>query len=133
MGAAEDRETIQRVIRQINDAWTSGNPDEVAGSFHPSMVMVHPGDAPRVVGRDACVKSYVDYCENAETRRFDAEESQVDLYGDTAVTTTTFEIDYAIGSDVYSEKGQDILVFQKHDGAWLVIWRTMHFEPRCDE
>lgn len=49
----------------------------------------------------------------------------MDVVGDTAVIAFQFEMVYEISSGRYRSTGRDLWVFQKHDAAWIAVWRTM--------
>lgn len=45
--------------------------------------------------------------------------------GPTAIATTSFEIDYEFDGTRSREAGTDLLVLQRSEDAWQVVWRTV--------
>jgi uncharacterized protein (TIGR02246 family) len=126
-----EAQDIWQAIVASNAAWTSGNPRGVAPLYAEDVVMVTPGISGRVVGRDAMVDGYVEYCNQARTHSFKELEHDVDVRGDVAVATYRFAVRYEIGGHVFDDIGQEILVLSRTKDRWLVIWRTqMTLESR---
>jgi uncharacterized protein (TIGR02246 family) len=106
-----------------NRAWREGRPREVGGLFHEDAVaLVGPGR--RLVGRNAIVQSYVDYCASVKTHVFAEQTHSVEVFGDTAVVQYRFSVRYELGGQVHDEVGQEILVFVPRAGEWRAVWRT---------
>jgi hypothetical protein len=65
---------IRIVLKTINGAWLSGNPDAVQvaldSCFHPEMVIKGGDLATLAAGRDACVQSYLDFIQTSKGIRF---------------------------------------------------------------
>jgi ketosteroid isomerase-like protein len=120
-----DREDAAAAMRQINDAWQSGRVSDLAALVHPEIVMVFPGFAGRIQGRDTFLAGFSDFCQNAKTIEFRAHDQQVDVVGDTAVITYRYEMVYERAGDRYRSTGRDLWVFQKQGSAWIAVWRTM--------
>jgi hypothetical protein len=119
------RRAVAEAMRQINQAWLDGRPDDLAHLIHPSMVMVYPGFTGRGEGRDTIVAGFVDFCSNARVHSYREDDAQIDVVGDTAVMSYTFEMLYERSGDKYLATGRDLWVFSQHDGQWLGAWRTM--------
>ncbi len=118
------------VVRRINRAWTSGDLDDMAELFHPDVVVVHPNFEGRSEGREACVGSYRDFAAQATVKRLDEFDPQVDVFGDTAVVTYGFQLEYEMGGAALLDRGRDLFVLRRRDGSgpWQVIWRTLVME-----
>lgn len=116
---------IAAIVAAINDAWLGHRFDELRDYFHPDVVLAQPGFAKRSVGRDALIESYRDFATSATIHSFDPGEVQVDMRGDSAVTTMPWEMDYTMSGQRTRERGWDLLVFGKRDGRWVVVWRTV--------
>jgi len=121
-------EELRSIVAAINDAWQGGRYDELREYFHPEVVLAQPGFAQRSVGREALIESYRDFSRDATVRSFTAGEVHVDHSGESAVTTMPWKMSYEFGGTSYEEQGWDLLVFGRHDGRWLVVWRTVVVE-----
>jgi len=125
MPSEESREQILTIIRQLNDAWATGHPEDIAEFFHEDIVMVHPDFTGRSQGRDACVAGYVEFCSQATIHGVKIDEPGIEVFGDTAVTTYAYEVDYEMGGERFKDTGRDLFIFVREDGKWQAVWRTM--------
>jgi len=112
-------------MRRINQTWLGGRVDEIAPLLHPEIVMVFPGFAGRVVGREEFLAGFRDFCENATVHEFREEEQHVDVVGHTAVVSFRCEMTYTRSGNQYRATGRDLWVFQHQSDAWIAVWRTM--------
>ena len=122
---SQDHEAIAGLVRQINAAWTQGQPERLQAYFHEAMVIVPPGFQDRVEGRSACVESYREFVQSATVQRYHESSPDIDIVGDTAVATYRFEIVYTIDTTDFQEAGRDVFVFARSAGTWLAVWRTV--------
>jgi len=123
-GAAE-------TMRQINQAWLNGRVEELAAMVHSEIVMVFPGFAGSVQGRDAFLAGFRDFCQNARIHEFRDHDHQVDVAGDVTVVTFRFDMVYERSGKRYRSTGRDLWVFQKQGRAWIAVWRTMLDMEEC--
>jgi ketosteroid isomerase-like protein len=124
-GDESARAEIIGTIARINRAWRTGRVEEMVEAFHDDVVVVQPGFGTRVSGREACVGSYAEFAAAARVHAYDESEHAVDVWGDTAVATYRFRIEYEIEGKTYLETGQDLLVFIRTSDGWRVVWRTL--------
>ena len=125
----DERAAIWAAIQRSNTAWTSGRPGDTAGLFADDAVMVAPGVTGVVEGRDAIVDSYREYAAAAETHAFEETAHDVRIFGETAVVTYLFTVEYSIDGDRLAERGQETLVLRRAGEAWRVVWRTQASLP----
>jgi ketosteroid isomerase-like protein len=116
---------LKKIVTAINDAWQAGRYDDLRDYFHPDVVAAQPGFAQRTVGREPLIDGYRDFMHNAVIHSFSTGETHVDHAGDSAVTTTSWSMDYEFGGQRYDERGWDLLVFGRREGKWQVVWRTV--------
>ena len=126
---SDDRATLRNLVRDINLAWRSGHADDLNRYFHDDMVIVAPGFAQRVEGRAACVASYAEFVSQAKIREYRESEPAIDLWGNTAVTSFSWDIEYEMKGTVSRATGRDIFVFAREGGNWRAVWRTMLVDP----
>jgi predicted lipid-binding transport protein (Tim44 family) len=118
-------EDVATAMRQINQAWLHGQVQDLAPLVHPEIVMVSPGFAGRIQGREDLLAGFRDFCQNATIHEFREHDHQVDVTGATAVVTFRYEMVYGRSGKRCRSTGRDLWVFQKQSGTWIAAWRTM--------
>jgi hypothetical protein len=116
---------IAHRVRELNDAWRSERFSELEQFFHPEVVLVHPRFEMRTTGRDALIESYADFASKSRILEFTMEPVEVDVIASSAVATTAWRMKYEYESVISDESGWDVLLFNRHEGAWVVVWRTV--------
>lgn len=119
------REEIWQILKEINDAWVNDRTDELNRFFHKDMVIASPDFRKLGEGRVACVKSYKDFCNQASIHDFHEEDAAIDIFGDTAIATYSFEITYEMNGKTFNESGRDVFIFVREEGRWQAVWRTI--------
>ncbi|SRR5258708_1907731 len=119
------REGAAATMRRINRAWLDGQVEDLTPMVHKEIIMVFPGFAGRIRGRDDFLAAFRDFCRNAIIQEFREHDDQVDIAGDTAVVTFRYEMVYERSGKRSRATGRDLWVFQMQDGAWIAVWRTM--------
>lgn len=122
--AAAARE-VWRFIRDLNRTWTEGNPQDLRSFFDPDIIIAQPGFVGRSVGRDAAVASYVDFCNAVMVLAFSEREPDIDVNGNVAIVSYTFDISYEIEGKRRREQGRDLFVLRYENKRWRVLWRTL--------
>lgn len=120
-----ETERVTAVVRAITDAWRGGRYEDLERYFHPEMVLAMPGFVERIDGRAPIIDSYRDFGAKATMHGFEAGEPQVDRVGPTAISAMDFEIDYEYEGTRSREAGTDLLVLQRDEEGWRVVWRTV--------
>jgi len=125
-----DREEIRQLLERINNAWLKGPPEQIPAvlgeCFDDRMVVKGPGfQALGSGGKDGCVQSYVDFVRQAAIKECTLSKPDIDVAGDTAVATYSWQMTYALNGEEYRESGVDLFVFAKSAGRWLAVWRAM--------
>ncbi len=112
-------------MHRINQTWLDGRVDDLASMVHPEIIMVVPGFAARVKGREAFLSGFRDFCQNARIQEFNTHEDQIDTAGDTAVATFRYDMVYERSGERYHATGRDLWVLQRQNGLWIAVWRAM--------
>ncbi|MGH9428444.1 MAG: nuclear transport factor 2 family protein [Terriglobia bacterium] len=120
----QDADEVWQLVQRMNDAWAKGSGD-LALFFREDIVMVNPGFTQRTEGRDACVASYEDFCKQAVILDFKMSNPGIDVFGNTAIATYSYEIAYEMGGERFNDTGRDIFVFVRENDRWQAVWRTM--------
>lgn len=115
---------IIALIGRINRSWRTGHTEALMDLFHEDALIVQPGFEKWVKGRERCVASYAEFAAAGTVHSYDESDHRVDLWGNTAVATYRFRIDFEVGGERYLEAGLDLLVFSRFDDSWQVVWRT---------
>jgi hypothetical protein len=119
------RDAVADALQRINRTWLEGRPQDMAPFLHPDIVMVLPGFAGRIAGREAFVAGFVEFADSAELNEYGESDLQVDVLDTTALTSYSFEMVYVREGVSYRSKGRDLWAFTYSDGEWLAVWRTM--------
>jgi len=120
-----DHDSITHAVHAINEHWRSGRYEEIGRLLADDVVLAVPNTEMRIVGRDAYVDTYRDYDANAVTLAFESATPLIDVMGDTAIARCPYRVHYQLAGAEYRESGEDLLVFARRGGRWLVVWRTM--------
>lgn len=122
---SDQRPSVARVLDSINQAWQVGRWSDLEACFHEDIVMALPGFTGRSRGAPELLAGIQDFTETTRLDRFGEKDREIDVIGDTAVATFTFEIVYERQGEVYAGTGRDLWVFQRRDDEWLAVWRAM--------
>lgn len=112
---------IWATLRTLNDAWTQGRPDELAAYFHARMVAVTPVDRQRRDGAAACIAGWKGFADAARIDRWQEFDPLIRVYGDAAVASYYYEIDYTMGGRRVVQGGRDLFFLVRDDGRWQVV------------
>lgn len=118
-------EEIWQIVKEINDSWVLGRPENLDNYFHKEIVFVAPGFSQRIEGRTACVDSFRDFCANAKVRSFKPADPAIDICKETAIATYSFKVEYDMKNETFDEGGRDVWVFIRDKNRWLAVWRTI--------
>ncbi len=55
-------------------------------------------------------------------REFKESDPDIDLWGNTAVATYSWEITYEMNGQNYHESGQDLFVLTRDEDGWRAVW-----------
>jgi ketosteroid isomerase-like protein len=118
---------VWKTVRELNDTWTKGNPEELKNYFHVDMVALTPTDKNRREGREACVADWVEFAKAAKIHSWKEIDPKIQMYGDVAVVTYYFDISFEKGGQTINFGGRDLFVFVKEGGRWWAV--ADHFSP----
>jgi len=60
---------LHDTMAAINRSWRENRPAEMDSYLHPDVIMVLPGFAGTIVGKDQLVESFIEFCSNARVQR----------------------------------------------------------------
>lgn len=116
---------VHTVLASINSAWRANRPTDMRGFLDPGMTMALPGFGQSVVGREALLASFEDFCQNARVLAYRETEENIHVVGGTAVATFRFEMVYERATYRATSAGRDLWVFNQRGDGWVAVWRTM--------
>jgi len=112
-------------VQEINACWYQGRPAELSAYFHPNVVFNSPDLKHQITGKENCIQTYIDFMQNSNISHYVESNPIVQLFEKTAVVTYDFEMEYEQKGKTFREAGTDILVFEKEEDSWKVIWRAL--------
>ena len=112
---------IWATLRAVNDAWTQGHPDDLADYFHAQMIAITPVDRLRRDGAAACVSGWKSFADAARIYRWQEFDPLIRVYGDAAVASYYYEIDFAMGGKRAVQSGRDLFFLVRDHGRWQVV------------
>lgn len=125
MTEQSQRESADLAMRQINAAWLRGRDEDLGPLLHDGIVMVLPGWAGRVEGKQEFLAGFRDFLQSSKIHEFDEQDFRADVVGTTAVVTFRYEMLYERDSARFRATGRDLWVFQNQGTGWIAVWRTM--------
>jgi uncharacterized protein (TIGR02246 family) len=116
---------VRTVITAINAAWRENDPLAMQPYLHPDITLVFPGFAGTLIGRDALLASFLEFCRNATVREYREHDLAVNVIGATAVVTYRFDMVYERAAYREHSTGRDLWILARQDTSWIAVWRTM--------
>lgn len=115
---------IEAVVERLNDCWLNDKLENMDMFFHKQVVMLQPGTNKKMIGREAMIESYREFVDSSEVSDFRTKNMAIDVFEDTAIVFYTFDIKYRVETTNYDESGSEILVLNRHNDRWVIVWRT---------
>jgi len=115
------------IVKNINQLWVGGYAEELSEFFHRDMVIVGPDLKMMGAGREDCIKSYIDFSNQARLLEYIESDFRINVWGNTAKVDYGFEIIYEIDGEKCHDTGRDLFIFSKdeNEGKWLAVWRML--------
>ena len=120
-----DRAAIRASLLELDRAWREGRYGDIGPLVHESVTVIPPGFRNRVEGRAPYVESYREFGANAKVEAYSLSPPTIEIWGDTAVATSRYEMTWDRDGRGHSESGHDVLVLSKRHDRWCVVWRTL--------
>ena len=129
MAGLDDKQQIAALVQRINDAWLKGPAEDIAATlndcFDDRMLIKGPGMVTLSEGKQASIRSYTEFLQQAKVRDCTLANPEVHVVGDAAVATYGWTMTYELNRQEYTESGFDVFAFSRIDGAWKAIWRAL--------
>ena len=124
-GIEDSKLIVHKVMAAINQAWLTNAPLAMSQYLHPDIIMKFPVFSGEIVGRDAFLSGFVEFCQNARVLDYKESNEQINIIGDCAIASFQFEMLYERTNYRERSKGRDLWVFQCISDRWVAVWRTM--------
>lgn len=121
----DEKKVIEQIIRNINNAWTTANFEDLNEYFHEDMIIAQPGKEIMGKGRQTCVESYRQFVNNVELKEYYESNYEINIWGNTAVVSYSYDIIYKMNNKEFDESGVDVFVFSRAENKWLAVWRSI--------
>ncbi len=115
------KQEIWATVRAMNDAWTKGNPDDLAKFFHHDMVAITPTDRKRLDGEAACIAGWKGFCNAARIHRWEEIDPVIHVYGNSAVVAYYFDMSFDMGGKTIDLGGRDMFFFVREGERWWAV------------
>ncbi|MGB2862492.1 MAG: nuclear transport factor 2 family protein [Sedimentisphaerales bacterium] len=116
---------IRQAVKDINEASRKGDIEALKHFCHKDVVIVPPGFVQRAEGRDTYLKSVEDFCAKGTFLEYKELSMKIDVFGDVAVVYYSYETKWKMEDKTFNETGNDVMVLNRTEGKWLLIWRTL--------
>lgn len=115
------QQDIWTTLRALNDAWTQGNPDDLAQYFHSNMVAITATDKHRLNGGSACVAGWKVFASAAHIHHWRELDPVIHVYGDAAVVAYDFDMSFDMNGQTIQMGGRDMFFFVKEADKWWAV------------
>jgi len=116
---------IRSAMAAINHAWRENKPKEMMRYLHPKVTTVLPGFTGTILGSEAMLAGFDEWCKNARVLEYEESDEQIQIIGDVGFVSFRFDMVYERKSYREKSTGRDIWAFEHWDGKWVAVWRTM--------
>ena len=112
------------LVRSINEAWVQGRARETLPEmFIEEAVIVGPDLTRLAVGREECVRSYVEFASAMDLIEFEEFDHRVDSFGSAAVVDYAYRAVYRRDGEERTDYGRDVILVVGTVAGWRVAWR----------
>lgn len=134
----ESRGAVSEVadtMAKLSAAWRERRYNDLAQFLATDMVFALPGFGGRLEGSAAVVASYKEFMDRVTLTKYEESLPAVDVWGDSAVATFSWEMHWLAGGVPNHECGHDVFVLRRANASapWRAVWRTMVLEPSSTE
>ena len=125
MKSEESISEIKSVLKSVNVSWSSGKPEELNNYFHDDIVILSPELKILGAGKADCIQSYVDFLDRSRVIEYTDTDPEIRIFEDTAIAFYNYKVSWKTGETLFNEAGQELYVFAKQNGKWLVVMREL--------
>jgi hypothetical protein len=108
-------------VTQINDAWVSGNANDLLRRADKSDVFLLGDYSPFYIAGIADVKQhFADFYRTSKVKFVHAVSPIVKIWGDTAAVAFNFDLDYTVNGTNRRSPGRGVYTFTRRRGSWVM-------------
>ncbi|MFC1761342.1 pyridoxamine 5'-phosphate oxidase family protein [Planctomycetota bacterium] len=120
------KKEVFSIIQSFNRACVAGQGfDKLSSHLHEQMVGVRPNVRERAQGKEINLKSYEEFCSQANIKKMTESDEHVDVFGSTAIAYYKYECEWEYQGSGFDEDGHELVVFTNENGHWQIAWRTL--------
>jgi hypothetical protein len=116
-----EKQALWNTLRALNDAWTKGDPADLAHYFHPEMVAITATDRHRREGAAACIAGWSEFARTVRILDWREVNPLIQLHGDSAVLAYEYELICETGGQKVTLTGRDMFFFVRQQGRWWAV------------
>lgn len=116
---------IRQTVEGINKASRTGDIEALRHFCHEDVVIIPPGFVQRAEGRETYLKSVEEFCSIGTVIEYKELSMKIDIFGDVAIVYYNYETKWKMEDKTFNETGNDVMVLNRTEGKWLLIWRTL--------
>lgn len=120
---------IEQVLESIAHAWRHHRLGELGDFLDDDVVFVAPGFRERLVGRAPLVERFRRFLDEATITEYVERDLTVDVFGDTAVATFLWEMEWDFEASTFRQRGHDVVVLTQRAQGWRVVFRLQVAPP----
>lgn len=120
----KDKQEVDQLVRKLQNAWLEHRVDELKSFYHENVVFFSPENGQRIAGQKTMIESYKQFLSSSTIHNFEIMDLHVDVFSLTAIALLTVDISYEHKEKNYDEKGKDIMILNKAEDDWKIVWRT---------
>jgi hypothetical protein len=112
------------VVRAINAAWAGGHArEELPELFTEEAVIVGPGLERLAIGREQCVRSYVEFAAEIDLVEFEEFDHRIDRFGAAVMVDYAYRAVYRRDGEELTDYGRDVVLVVETVSGWRAAWR----------
>lgn len=112
---------VWETLRELNQCWTRGSPDDLRFYFHPRMIGVSQTERERLDNASACIAGWRGFAKMAKIVDWREIDPNVQVYDNAAVVAYYFDMHFELGEQTLQSTGRALGFFVKEDGRWLMV------------
>src|SRR6266498_4047709 len=101
---------VLATLGRLSEAWRNRRYAELEGLFDERVIVILPGFAGRLEGREALVRSYQEFMERASLEEYREDTPTIDTWADTAVAYYHWSMTWTAGGKTERGSGHDLFV-----------------------
>ena len=115
------------VVENLNRTWLERRFDDLRVVFDENAIMRGPKLVELGRGSGVIAASYAQFMSQSDVTDFSGSNYAAETWGDCAAVTYDWTITYSQAGEAHTDTGQELLLFVRRGGAWLITLRLLLF------